>query len=98
MAVAVLLRLSGGDREKFIANAKKIKPILEKLGAEVRVGQIFTGPYAGQWVATAHYADWESFGKAAQFLSSDSTYQKIVAEGAATFKLENRTIIGGIDL
>jgi hypothetical protein len=59
---------------------------LEKLGAEVRVGQIFTGPYAGQWVATARYADWESFGKSAQFLSSDPAYQKIVAEGAATFK------------
>ena len=50
MAVAVLSRWSGGDREKFIASAKKYKPILEKLGVEVRAGQISTGPHAGQWV------------------------------------------------
>ena len=98
MAVAVLSRWSGGDREKFIANAKKAKPMFEKLGAEIRVGQIFTGPHAGQWVATARYADWETFGKSAQVLTSDPTYHKMVAEMMATFKLESRTIIAGIDL
>ena len=98
MAVAVLSRMSGGDREKFIASAKKVKPILEKLGAEVRAGQISTGPHAGQWVTTARFADWESFGKGVQGLLSDPAYLKIVAEMAGTFKLENRTIINGIDL
>ncbi len=98
MAVAVVNRWSGGDREKFIANAKKAKPMFEKLGAEVRVGQIFTGPHAGQWVTTARFADWESYGKAGQVVTSDPTYQKLLAEMAATFKLEDRTIIAGIDL
>jgi hypothetical protein len=98
MAVTVVNRFSGGDREKFLANAKKAKPMFEKLGADVRVGHIFTGPHAGQWVATARYADWESFGKAAQVLTSDSTYQKMVAEMMASFKLEDRTIIASIDL
>ena len=98
MAVAVVNRFSGGDREKFIANAKKAKPMFEKLGADVRVGQIFTGPHAGQWVATARHADWESFGKSAQVLTSDPTAQKMLAEMMATFKLEDRTIIAGIDL
>ena len=98
MAVAVLSRWSGGDREKFIASAKKVKPILEKLGAEVRAGQISTGPHAGQWVTTARFADWESYGKGIQGLLSDPAYLKLVAEMAETFKLENRTIINGIDL
>ena len=44
MAVAVLTRWSGGDREKFIASTKKVKPLLEKLGAEVRAGQLATDP------------------------------------------------------
>ena len=98
MAVAVLSRWSGGDREKFIATTKKYKPILEKLGAEVRAGQISTGPHAGQWVATARSADWESFGKGVQGLLNDPSYLKLVGEMAETFKLENRTIITGIDL
>ena len=71
MAVAVLSRWSGGDREKFIASAKKYKPILEQLEAEVRAGQISTGPHAGQWVTTARFADWESFGKGVQWLLND---------------------------
>ena len=98
MAVAVLSRWSGGDREKFIASAKKYKPILEKIGAEVRAGQISTGPHAGQWVTTARFADWESFGKGVQWLLNDPGYLKLVSEMAETFKLENRTIITGIDL
>ena len=98
MAVAVLSRWSGGDREKFIASTKKYKPILEKLGAEVRAGQISTGPHAGQWVATARFADWESFGKGVQGLLNDPSYLKLVGEMAETFKLENQTIITGIDL
>jgi hypothetical protein len=98
MAVAVLSRWSGGDREKFIAAAKRAKPMLEKLGAEVRVGQLSTGPHTGQWVTTGRYPDWESYGKAAQVLTSDPAYQKMMAEMSATFKLENRTIITGIDL
>ena len=98
MAVAVLSRWSGGDREKFIASAKKYKPILEKLEAGVRAGQISTGPHAGQWVTTARFADWESFGKGVQWLLNDPSYLKLVGEMAETFKLENRTIINGIDL
>jgi hypothetical protein len=98
MAVAVLSRWSEGDREKFIASAKKYKPILEKFGAEVRAEQISTGPHAGQWVATARFVDWESFGKGVQGLLNDPSYLKLVEEMAETFKLENRTIITGIDL
>jgi hypothetical protein len=98
MAVVSLSRWSGGNREKFIASAKKAKPILEKLGAEVRVGQISTGPHTGQWMATARFADWESYGKAVQGLTSDPAYLKMVEEMAATFKLEDRTIITSIDL
>ena len=98
MAVAVLSRWSGGDRDKFIASAKKYTPILKKLGAEVLAGQISTGPHAGQWVTTARFADWESFGKGVQGLLNDHSYLKLVGEMAETFKLENLTIITGIDL
>jgi hypothetical protein len=98
MAVAALSRWSGGDRERFIASAKRVKPILEKLGAEVRAGQISTGPHAGQWVTTARFAEWESFGKGVQGLLNDHSYLKIVREMEETVKLENRTIITGIEL
>jgi len=47
---------------------------------------------------TARFADWESFGKGVQWLLNDPSYLKLVGEMAETFKLENRTIITGIDL
>jgi hypothetical protein len=63
MAVAVS-RWSAGNREKSVANEKKANPILEKLEAEARVGQISTGPHTSQCVATGRFADWENCGKA----------------------------------
>jgi hypothetical protein len=73
MAVAVSSRGSGSDRERFTAAAKKAKPILEKVAAGVRAGDYLHLASRGQWVTTAHYPDWESYGKAMQSLTSDPT-------------------------
>ena len=97
MSVTSLSRWSGGNRDLVIANVNKAKPIVEKEGAEaIRVGQIHTGPYAGQWMTAVAYPDWATLGKAQQALASNATYQKILADGG--LHLEGRTIIAGIDL
>ena len=77
---------------------KKVQAHTGKARSGSSCRQISTGPHAGQWVATARSADWESFGKGVQGLLNDPSYLKLVGEMAETFKLENRTIITGIDL
>ena len=53
MAVTSLARFNGGSREALIANGRRAKAIHEKAGAELfRVGQIYTGPHAGQWMVS----------------------------------------------
>ena len=54
-----------------------MKSIHEKHGAEMRVGQIYTGPYAGQFVAAVRYPNWETYGKAMQAMSTDAEYQSL---------------------
>jgi hypothetical protein len=99
MSVTSLSRWNGGNRDTAVANVKKAKPVLEKLGAgSVRLGQIHTGPHAGQWVTAVTYPDWETLGKAQQALASDATYQKVLADAGAVGPLADRAIIVGIDL
>jgi hypothetical protein len=81
MSVTSLTRYNGGKRDAMVALAKKAKPIHQKSGAELlRLGQIHTGPHAGQWVVSVRYPDWEAYGKARQALAGDTAYQKLTAE------------------
>jgi hypothetical protein len=100
MSVTSLSRWSGGTLEQIAANVKTATAIQQKLGAEtVRVGQIYTGPHAGQYVVAVRYPNWESYGKAQQALASSAEYSKlhakITSEGS---RLESRTLIAGIDV
>jgi hypothetical protein len=98
MAVAVLVRFSGGDREKFIANAKKGQVHIRETWSRIAGRANLRWPACRPMGPTARHVDWERFGKSAQVLTSDPTAQKMLAEMMATFNLEDRTIIAGIDL
>jgi len=99
MSVTQLTRYNGGTRDAIVAAAKKSKTIHEKAGAEAfRLGQIHTGPHAGQWVVSTRYPDWETYGKARQALASNTAFQKLMAEVEAMSQTVDRTIIVGVDL
>jgi hypothetical protein len=64
----------------------------------MRVGQIFTGPYTGQFLASARFPDWETCGKAMQAMSTDAEYQGILAEAHQVGELHGRSIVVSLDL
>ena len=99
MAVVSHTRWSGGNRDAIVAAAKKAKTIHEKAGAEfLRLGQIQTGPHAGQWLVTVRHTDWETYGKAMQTLAGNAAWQKLLAEVGAMSQLIDRTVVVSIDL
>ena len=99
MAVVVMQRFSGGDRDAAIARSKRAKVFFEKAGAEwLRLGEIHTGAHAGQRLMSIRWPDWATYGKAMQSLAGDPEFQKLLAESRANTKLEERTIVVGIDL
>ena len=74
MSVTSVTRFNGGNRDAFMAAAKKAKAIFENVGGEFQVGQLYSGPDIGQWVATIRFADWEDYGAAMKALSSNAEY------------------------
>jgi len=97
MPVSILSRWTA-KQEDVLRIARKVKSIYDKHGAEIRVGQIFTGPYAGQFLAAARFPDWETCGKALHAMSTDAEYQSILAEAQQVGELHGRSIVVGLDL
>ena len=99
MSITVLSRWSTDNRDDFIRVASKARPIAEEHGAEyMRLGQVYSGPFAGLYIVVIRYADWETYGKAMQSMSNDPAYQEVYAEATTVGKLEGRGIIVGIDI
>ena len=97
MSVSILSRWTA-KQEDVLRIGRRVKSIYDKHGAEMRVGQIFTGPYAGQFLAAARFPDWETCGKAMQAMSADAEYQGILAEANQVGELHGRSIVVGLDL
>jgi hypothetical protein len=99
MAITILIRRNGGEREAMVALAKKAKAIFEKVGAEwVRLNQFHTGPHTGQWLVAIRYPDWTTYGKASEALASDAAFQKFLEEVGAISELVERTVLVSTDL
>ena len=97
MPVSILSRWTA-KQEDILRIGRRVKSIHEKHGAEMRVGQIYTGPYAGQFVAAVRYPNWETYGKAMQAMSTDAEYQSLMAEAQQVGELHGRSIIVSLDL
>ena len=97
MTVSILSRWTA-KQEDVLRIGRRVKSLYEKHGAEMRVGQIFTGPYAGQFLAAARFPDWETCGKAMHAMSTDAEYQSILAEAHQVGELHGRSIVVSLDL
>ena len=98
MAITSVTRFKGGNRDAFVATAKKAKAIFEQAGGEFQVAQIYSGSDVGQWVAMIAFPDWEAYGKAMKTLSGNAAYLTMMAELGAVSPATDRTFIVGIDL
>jgi len=94
MTVSILSRWTA-KQEDVLRIGRRAKSIYEKHGAEMRVSQVFTGPYAGQFLAAARFPDRETCGKAT---STDAEYQSILAEVHQVGELHGRSIVVSLDL
>jgi hypothetical protein len=97
MPVSILSRWTA-KQEDVLRIGRRVKSFYERHGAEMRVGQIFTGPNAGQFLAAARFPDWETCGKAMQAMSADAEYQSLMAEAHQVAELHGRSIVVSLDL
>lgn len=99
MSITVLSRWTSASRDEVARVASKARPVVEGHGAEyMRLGQAYSGPFAGQFIVAMRYADWETYGKAMQAMSNDPAFQEAYAEALSVGQLEGRSIIVGIDI
>ena len=91
MAIVAVSRWKGNSQELSVA--KGIAPVLKRHGAvSVRIGNCYSGAYAGQDFGILTFADWESYGKAMQALTADAEYQRIYGELVKGFELQERFV------
>jgi hypothetical protein len=91
MAIVVVSRWEGPND---LTLARSAAPLFKKHGAiSVRAGTCYSGEYTGQLVVVLTYADWATYGNAMQTMAADPDYQRLLADAAAGFDLQDRSII-----
>jgi len=99
MAIVQFTRFKGGDPEQMVKNARIAKKIFEKHGAEfLRLSRFHTGPFAGEWLVTTRYSNWEVFGKVQDAVAKDADFAKLWAQSMEITELTGRNIAVSIDL
>ena len=100
MTVSIVTRWTTPDAKKSTEIAKKAKSICMKSGAvDVRLNQVFTGPFTGQYVFVAVFPDMAVYAKAPEGTSSNGDFQKMLAANAKLgATMHERSILVGVDL
>jgi hypothetical protein len=100
MTVSIVTRWSSPDAQKSTELAKKAKAIWIKNGAlDVRLNQVHTGPFTGQYIFVTVFPDMATYAKALAATSSSGDIQKIVAANTKLGAvLLERGILIGVDL
>ena len=100
MPVTVVSRWTTPNVEASTQVTKRAKAIWMKNGAQdLRLSQIFTGPYTGQWLIAVVFADLATYAKTWAVVSTSADMQKILAENAKIGAvMQEREILVGIDL
>ena len=100
MPVTVVSRWTTPNVEASTQVTKRAKAIWMKNGAQdLRLSQIFTGPYTGQWLIAVVFADLATYAKTWAVVSTSADMQKLLAENAKIGAvMQEREILVGIDL
>ena len=97
MSLTVLSRWACGE-EKIERIAANVQSILGHHGAELRVGRIFSGRYAGHFLASIRYPDWERLGRTMHAMAANTDYQRALDEADHLCELQSRSIVIDISL
>jgi hypothetical protein len=97
MPLTVLSRWACGE-EQIGPIATIVRPILGHHGAELQVGRIFSGRYAGHFLASVRYPDWERLGRTMHAMAAHTEYQMALAEADRLCELQSRSIVVDLTL
>ena len=87
------------DREQGLRLASQAAPIIKRHGATaVRFGFCHSGARTGTISVVITYPDWQSYGKGAQGMYEDSSYQALLTEVSKSGELLDRSIMVMQDL
>lgn len=99
MSVTIVTRWTG-SAEAAAQAGKLAKPLWMKHGAkDLRMSQIYTGTYSGQWIVATIFDDLGAYAKAQAAVVGSAEYKKllgVVSKGGGA--LQEREILIGIDL
>jgi hypothetical protein len=99
MSIVQFARFKSNDAEQVIKNARVAKKIFEKHGAEfLRLSRFHTGTWAGEWLITTRYSNWEVYGKVQEAVAKDADFAKLLSQTMEIAELMGRNIAVGIDL
>ncbi|MCW5746036.1 MAG: hypothetical protein KIT36_07550 [Alphaproteobacteria bacterium] len=100
MTVTVVTRWTTKDVPAATENAKRAKEFWMKHGAlDVRLNQVFTGEFTGQYIMAQVFADMASYGKAQASAAGDRNFQKILATNVKVgAQLQEREILVSVDI
>jgi hypothetical protein len=99
MAVTIVTRWTG-TADGATKAGRLAKALWMKHGAkDLRLSQIYTGPFSGQWIVATTFDDMAVYAKALAAVAGGAEYKKlveIVAESGGS--LQEREILVGVDL
>ena len=99
MSIVQFARFKSNNAEQVIKNARVAKKIFEKHGAEfLRLSRFHTSAWAGEWLITTRYSDWETYGKVQDAVAKDADFAKLLAQQMEIAEMMGRNIAVGIDL
>ena len=99
MSIVQFARFKSNNAEQVIKNARVAKKIFEKHGAEfLRLSRFHTGAFAGEWLITTRYSNWEVYGKVQEAVAKDADFTKLLSQQMEIAEMVGRNIAVGIDL
>ena len=99
MTVTVVTRWTG-PADAALKAGRDAKRLWMKNGAkDVRMSQIFTGQFTGQWIVAVSFADMASYAKAQAAVTGSTQMRKIQASLAKVgATLQERELLAGVEL
>ena len=100
MTVTIVTRWTTPDVAASTKVAKTSKVLWVKHGAlDVRLNQVFTGPFTGQWLVATSFPNMAAYANAQAAVVGSAEMKKIQAENAKPGAVRHeRTILVGTDL
>lgn len=99
MTISTLTRWKGGTADDMVSVTASAREVMMLHGAEaVSLSRFHTGPYIGEWLITARYPDWTTYGRAQDSLALDPSYQDLFGRVMGFSELTGRNLIVGYEI